>query len=187
MQNQEHGANAWQVRKVANFRFAKKAHGLYSPPLDGCRKFFGFRAVNMNLTNRWFGLAIAFGCSFAVAAVGGSLTDIGPWYQALRQPDWKPPDAAFGAIWSTIFTLCALSGWGAWQSARTRAEKIRIVALFAINGGLNIFWSWLYFHLHRPDWALTELYFLWASIVLLGIGLWRISKVSCNRPNTSMH
>ena len=132
----------------------------------------------MNLSNRWVGLAIAFVCSFGVAGIGGALTDLGPWYQALKQPDWKPPDAAFGTIWSTIFTLCALSGWGAWQLAQTRALKMRIAVLFAINGGLNIFWSWLYFYLHRPDWALTELYFLWASIALLIIGLWRISKMS---------
>ena len=132
----------------------------------------------MNLSNRWVGLAIAFVCSFGIAGIGGALTDLGPWYQALKQPDWKPPDPAFGTIWSTIFTLCALSGWGAWQLAQTRALKMRIAVLFAMNGGLNIFWSWLYFYLHRPDWALIELYFLWASIALLIIGLWRISKMS---------
>ena len=132
----------------------------------------------MNLSNRWVGLAIAFVCSFGVAGIGGALTDLGPWYQALKQPDWKPPDAAFGTIWSTIFTLCALSGWGAWQLAPTHALKMRIAVLFALNGALNIFWSWLYFYLHRPDWALTGLYFLWASIALLIVGLWRISKMS---------
>jgi tryptophan-rich sensory protein len=132
----------------------------------------------MNLSNRWVGLAIAFACSFSVAGIGGALTDLGPWYQALKQPEWKPPDAAFGTIWSTIFTLCALSGWGAWQLAQSHVQKIRIAVLFAINGALNVFWSWLYFHLHRPDWALTELYFLWGSIALLIMGLWRISKMS---------
>jgi len=132
----------------------------------------------MNWSNRWVGLAIAFACSFGVAGIGGALTDLGPWYQALKQPEWKPPDAAFGTIWTTIFSLCALSGWGSWQLAQSRAQKIRIAVLFAINGALNVFWSWLYFHLHRPDWALTELYFLWASIAVLIIGLWRMSKMS---------
>ena len=132
----------------------------------------------MNLSNRWIGLALAFACSFGVAGIGGALTDLGPWYQALKQPDWKPPDAAFGSIWTTIFSLCAISGWGAWQLAQYRSEKIRIAVLFAINGFLNIFWSWLYFYMKRPDWAMTELYFLWASIVMLILGLWRISKMS---------
>jgi tryptophan-rich sensory protein len=132
----------------------------------------------MNLSNRWVGLTIAFACSFSVAGIGGALTDLGPWYQALKQPEWKPPDAAFGTIWTTIFTLCALSGWGAWQLSDTRAKQIRIGVLFALNAGLNIFWSWLYFNQHRPDWSLVELYFLWASILLLIVGLWRLSKTS---------
>jgi len=131
----------------------------------------------MIISKRLFGLAIALGCSMTVATVGASLTEIGPWYLALKQPSWKPPDFAFGIIWSFIFTLCAFSGWGAWQVSKTSALKLRVVFLFALNGLLNIFWSWLYFNQHRPDWAMTELYFLWASVVLLIMGLWRISKI----------
>jgi tryptophan-rich sensory protein len=52
------------------------------------------------------------------------------------------------------------------------------VVLFALNGLLNIVWSVLYFQLQRPDWALIELYFLWASVCLLMVGLWQISKLS---------
>ena len=130
----------------------------------------------MKISKRMSGLVLAFACSVLVSGIGASLTDLGPWYQALRQPPWKPPDAAFGIIWSLIFSLCALSGWTAWQNASGPAQKIRISVLFATNGLLNIYWSWLYFHQHRPDWALVELIALWLSIVFLILGLWRISK-----------
>lgn len=132
----------------------------------------------MTLSSRFQALAIAFGFSVLLLSIGASLTDLGPWYQALKQPSWKPPDAAFGIIWSAIFTLCAFSGWDAWQVSKNSIQKFRIAFLFAINGFLNIFWSWLYFNQQRPDWAMTELYFLWASVVLLILGLWRISKMS---------
>jgi len=132
----------------------------------------------MIMPNRFIELAISFGCSLLVASIGATLTDIGPWYLALKQPPWKPPDAAFGIIWSTIFTLCAFSGWVAWQVSKTSAHKLAIVLLFAINAFLNIFWSWLYFNQHRPDWAMTELYFLWSSVLLLILGLWRCSKMA---------
>jgi len=132
----------------------------------------------MIISNRLFGLTIALGCSLLVASVGASLTEIGPWYLALKQPSWKPPDFAFGIIWSVIFTLCAFSGWRAWLVSKTSAHKFRVAFLFALNGLLNIFWSWLYFNQHRPDLAMTELYFLWASILLLIIGLWRMSRIS---------
>ncbi len=132
----------------------------------------------MTLNHRFVGLAIAFGCTSLVLSIGASLTDLGPWYQALKQPSWKPPDAAFGIIWSTIFTLCAFSGWGAWQASKTSTQKLRIAFLFALNGLLNILWSFLYFNQQRPDWAMMELYFLWGSVLVLMIGLWRLSKLS---------
>lgn len=124
----------------------------------------------------WTQLALAFALSYATAGIGAALTELGPWYFALKQPDWKPPDAAFGVIWTTIFTLCAISGWLAWQSADTIALRRRVAGLFGINAFLNIVWSALYFKLQRPDWALFEVVFLWLSIVALIVGLWRLSR-----------
>ena len=42
-----------------------------------------------------------------------------------------------------------------------------VLALFTLNGLLNVLWSLLYFRLHRPDWALVEVVPLWLSILLL--------------------
>ena len=40
-----------------------------------------------------------------------------------------------------------------------------MLALFALNGFLNVFRSPLYFRLHRPGWALYEVPFLWLSVL----------------------
>jgi benzodiazapine receptor len=116
--------------------------------------------------------------SYATAGIGGALTELGPWYYALRQPGWKPPDAAFGVVWTTIFTLCAISGWLAWRATATPALRRRVALLFGANAGLNIVWSALYFKLQRPDWALIEVVFLWLSIAALIVGLWRLSRLA---------
>lgn len=121
-------------------------------------------------------LGLALVLSYGTAGMGGALTELGPWYYALRHPDWKPPDAAFGVIWSTIFTLCAVSGTLAWRAASTPALRQRVLLLFGSNAVLNVLWSLLYFKLHRPDWALVEVLFLWLSIAALIVGLWRISR-----------
>lgn len=121
-------------------------------------------------------LALTLVLSYATAGIGGALTEIGPWYFALRQPAWKPPDAAFGIVWTTIFTLCAISAWLAWRAADTRALRVRVALLFGVNAVCNIVWSALYFKLQRPDWALVEVVFLWLSIVALIVGLWRLSR-----------
>lgn len=119
----------------------------------------------------WPAFGIALAASFCVAGIGGALTELGPWYFALKQPGWKPPDYAFGIIWSTIFTLCAISAASAWTHAQTPARKRRLLILFALNGALNMLWSLLYFKLHRPDWAMVEWAFLWLSVLSLVIGL----------------
>ena len=121
-------------------------------------------------------LLLAFVLSYATAGIGAALSELGPWYFALKHPPWKPPDAAFGAIWSTIFTLCAISAWLAWQAADTLALRRRVLYLFGVNAVLNVLWSALYFKLQRPDWALFEVVFLWLSILALVMGLWRMSR-----------
>lgn len=126
----------------------------------------------------WPGLPLAFALSLGVAAVGASLTDIGPWYLALRQPDWKPPDFAFGPVWSTIFTLCAVSGWLAWYGAVSPFERRALVRVFACNAVLNVLWSYLYFTLHRPDWALLEWVALWLSVLAVVLVLRRIEPAA---------
>jgi tryptophan-rich sensory protein len=120
--------------------------------------------------------AIAFALSYLTAGIGGGLTELGPWYFALKHPDWKPPDPYFGVIWSVIFTLCAISGAMAWQTATTPAQQKRVLGLFAVNAFLNILWSAIYFKFHRPDLAVFEVVFLWLSILLLVMGLWNLSK-----------
>lgn len=132
----------------------------------------------MSWRYHWRSLVLALVVSYAVAGIGGALTDLGPWYQALKQPDWKPHDMWFGPIWTTIFTLAAISGWLAWHSAPTARQRRRVVMLFALNAALNIGWSALFFAMHRPDWSMVEWGFLWLSVASLVVGLWPISRTA---------
>lgn len=121
------------------------------------------------------GLWVAMAMSYSVAAIGGALTELGPWYYSLKQPPWKPPDAWFGPIWTTIFTLAALSAWWAWKAAESAAHRRWVVLLFSVNALLNIGWSALFFAVKRPDWALLEWSVLWLSVASLLVGLRRVS------------
>ncbi len=116
---------------------------------------------------RWLPILAGAAAALSVAVVGGLVTVLGPWYYGLRQPEWKPPDWLFGPAWSFIFACAALAGILAWKRAPDRAARRRVVWLFALNAGLNILWSVLFFRLQRPDWALVEVGLLWLSIVVL--------------------
>lgn len=120
----------------------------------------------------WKPVAVAGGIAILVGAAGALLTDLGPWYYALKRPSWQPPDWLFGPVWTTIFVLAALAAAGSWRRAANAAERRRIIVLFSLNIALNLFWSALFFRLQRPDYAFAEVPFLWLSIALLMFGLW---------------
>ena len=109
----------------------------------------------------------SFGALF-VASIGGYLTQLDEWYYALIQPSWKPPDWAFGPIWSIILIFCAVSAGMCYKkSVKDRDYQKKLVYLFLLNGILNLTWSLFYFYLKRPDIALFEVVFLWGSILIL--------------------
>jgi tryptophan-rich sensory protein len=112
-------------------------------------------------------VAVAAAAAFAVALLGGLMTELGAWYYGLRQPSWKPPDLLFGPAWTLIFALCAASGAIAWRATTDRPQREWLLVLFALNAFLNVTWSLLFFRLQRPDWAQVEVAFLWLSIVAL--------------------
>ena len=97
----------------------------------------------------WKPMLVAAGAAVLVAVLGALMTDLGPWYRDLRQPAWKPPDWAFGPVWTVIFALAAAAGVIGWRHAPSRADRERLLLLFSLNGFLNVLWSLLYFRLHR--------------------------------------
>ena len=104
---------------------------------------------------------------FLMLGVGGAMTTIGPWYRNLAKPRWNPPDWVFAPAWTIILGLAGWSGVLAWTAAPDEASRYLIVALFGLNIVLHMLWSPLFFNLRRPDWALMEIPFLWASILAL--------------------
>ena len=113
-----------------------------------------------------------------VGAVGATITELGPWYDGLRKPDWNPPGPAFGIIWTTVFTLTAAAAVTAWRQTTSSRQADTLVWMFAANGFFNLLWSLLFFRVHRPDWALAELILLWLSIAALIVVCGRLSRVA---------
>jgi translocator protein len=102
-----------------------------------------------------------------VAVAGGVLTETGPWYHQLKKPAWKPPDWAFGPVWTTILVMAAISAALALDAAADSPARNSILTVLVVNSVLNIAWSAIFFKLRRPDWALYEVALLWLSIVAL--------------------
>ena len=123
----------------------------------------------------WKPVAIAAAVAIVIGFLGGTLTDTGPWYQALKKPTWQPPDWLFGPAWTLIFALAVASAATAWRQAPSKAQRDLVIILFAINGCLNVLWSTLFFALKRPDWALMEVGLLWLAIAVPMVVFWRFA------------
>jgi tryptophan-rich sensory protein len=123
-------------------------------------------------------VAVALAWVTVVSLIGQRLTDLGPWYQGLRQPPWKPPDWAFGVIWTSVFALIVASGVMAWRRCQTRIIRFWLLALWGLNSILHMLWSLLFFTLKRPDWSMLEIPFLWISIAAIMVFSWRLSRIA---------
>ena len=128
--------------------------------------------------DRWIVISVGGGIALLVAFAGGMLTVVGPWYEGLRFPAWRPPNWLFGPAWTVIFICIASSGITAWEGAETDRQRHWLIGLFAINGVFNVLWSGLFFRVQRPDWALVDLVLLWLSILSLVIATFAISPTA---------
>mgnify|MGYP001432860613 CR=1 FL=1 len=99
---------------------------------------------------------------FSAAAVGAQFTP-GPWYDDLVKPAWTPPGWVFAPVWTTLYLLMAVSAWlvtlhGNWHQRRLP------LAVFSLQLAFNAAWSWLFFGLQRPSWALVDIIVLWLLV-----------------------
>jgi len=125
----------------------------------------------MHFLRDWAPTLISAGSVTILAFAGMMLTKLGSWYYGLKKPSWQPPDWLFGPAWTTIFILEAAAAVIAWDTIKNPEQDVIFITAFIANGIFNMLWSWLFFTLRRPDWALAEVGFLWASVLAMIIVL----------------
>jgi len=113
--------------------------------------------------------------SFSAAAIGSFSTRSGTrdWYPTLRKPSWTPPDRVFGPVWTVLYVCIATAGFLVWRNAPAGGATLPMV-FFAVQLLLNAAWSWVFFGLRQPGWALAELTLLWLAIAATTLVFFRI-------------
>ena len=101
--------------------------------------------------------------SFLTSTVG-ILVRPGAWYRAIAKPDWTPPDALFGPVWTVLYVLMAVAAWRVWRRGGFGAA-CGALTLYLAQLALNAAWSLVFFGLHRPGWAAAEIVILLAAIL----------------------
>lgn len=113
------------------------------------------------------GLLLAILLCYGAAALGALATRPGlaSWYTTLRKPWWNPPDWVFGPVWSILYAMMAVAAWDVWRRAGFEAARGKL-GLFALQLGLNVAWSCLFFMLRLPGLAFCEIVLLWWAILM---------------------
>lgn len=123
-------------------------------------------------------IAISILIAVALSGIGQSFTNMGPWYQSLTLPPWQPPGPAFGIIWTTIYVLATTCAVLVWRTVHSKADGISLFIVFGINIALNLMWSYIFFQMERPDWAMVQVVFFWLSILILILYIWPRHKLA---------
>jgi tryptophan-rich sensory protein len=118
-----------------------------------------------------FPLIFAITWAVILSIGGGLLTKIGSWYYELKKPSWQPPNWLFGPAWTVILGFGAWAFVLSWDVAEAQGQTNFLIALYLVNGVFHFLWSPIFFTARRPDLALIEVPFLWASVLSLTIFL----------------
>lgn len=111
-----------------------------------------------------------------VAALGSAFTDTSSeWYQNLVKPALQPPAIVFPIVWTILYILIAVSLSLVSTDPKT---SNRVLILYAINGVLNVLWSYTFFYQQNPAGALFVLILLIITAVLLFTNVFRINKTA---------
>jgi tryptophan-rich sensory protein len=127
----------------------------------------------------WIALLLWLGICFAVTGLSSWWTagEITGWYRDLRRPAIAPPNSVFGPVWTLLYALMAIAAWLVWQSAPSPLRAWGL-ALFLVQLGLNLVWSWLFFHEHEIGVALADVILLWAVIGATTIAFGLVAPVA---------
>lgn len=111
-------------------------------------------------------ILLLLGCVAVCALPGviGSQFEPGLWYQSIDKAALNPPSWVFPVVWPVLYLMMGVALWRFLESPAPRHARTAGVILFGLQLVLNGLWSYLFFGLHRPGLALTEIVILWAMI-----------------------
>ena len=116
--------------------------------------------------------------SFIAAAIGGAASiQAGTFYTQLIRPDWAPPPALFGPVWTILYVLMGIAAWLVWRVGGYRAARLALT-LFLLQLALNALWSWLFFGWHLGGLAFADIVLLWALIIATLVAFWRVKPLA---------
>lgn len=100
------------------------------------------------------------------------------WYATLTKPSFNPPSWVFGPVWTVLYALMGVAAFLVWREGLSSPGARAALTLFALQLALNFAWSWLFFGIQQPGWALVEIVALWIAIAGTIVAFFPISRAA---------
>jgi tryptophan-rich sensory protein len=116
-------------------------------------------------------VALAAGLA-AIASV-----DAPEFYAELVKPQWAPPSAVFGPVWTVLYLMMAVAAWLVWRDRGFSGAPLALT-LFLVQLVVNALWSWLFFAWREGMLAFLDIVVLVVLIIATTLAFWRIRPLA---------
>ncbi|MCB1072099.1 MAG: tryptophan-rich sensory protein [Chlamydiales bacterium] len=107
-----------------------------------------------------------------------TIASINPWYKSLNKAPWNPPPWVFGPTWMLLYLMMAVAVWIVFLTKPKTSKHKFAYTLFFMQLLVNGAWSFLFFGMHSPGWALVDLIVLIFLLVLTFVSFYRICSLA---------
>ncbi|WP_214021080.1 tryptophan-rich sensory protein [Methanoculleus sp.] len=130
-------------------------------------------SVYVRVTQFFAAIAV---CLFA-GFIGSIFTTpaIPTWYAGLVKPALTPPAWVFSPVWTVLYILMGIALYLVWSKGWGQKNVHVATAIFAVQLVLNAFWSYLFFGMQAPYFALIVIMLLWIAIIMTIAAFYRVS------------
>ncbi|TRY54989.1 hypothetical protein DNTS_020742, partial [Danionella cerebrum] len=112
---------------------------------------------------------------------GGLITrkEVKTWYTTLNKPSWRPPNAAFPVVWTTLYTGMGYASYLVWKELGGFTQDALVpLGLYGLQLALNWAWTPIFFGAHKIKLALMELLMLTGTVAATMVSWYPINRTA---------
>jgi len=96
------------------------------------------------------------------------------WYEHLVKPSWRPPNWAFGPVWTCLYGGMGFASYLVWRDGGDATA----LSLYSAQLALNWAWTPIFFGAHRVRAAFLEMCVLWAAAGATGLAFHQVNRAA---------
>ena len=97
-------------------------------------------------------------------------------FALMRKPPLAPPAWAFPVTWTALYGMMGAASYLVYASGASRGRRERALTFYALQLGMNFFWSIIFFSLEMYLTAFVWLVGMWMLILICTVLFWHIDR-----------